>query len=579
MTVKETAGATARGAGGATAGGAGGGTAGASRGAAGLADAGGHRAVRVLGVRLDAVGLDEAAGLVLRWVKEARRDRAAGRAGSAGGAGQAAGGADTDAPLRLVVTPNPEIVMRARKDNALAAILDRADLAVPDGVGVVWAARRKGSNLPRVPGFDLLTEVLRRGAASGLRVYFLGATPGTAEEAATRALDAYPGLVVTGTHHGYFPPSEDRAVAGEIASAAPELLVVGMGSPRQEKFVAGQEELLGGIVAMPVGGALDVLSGKVKRMPAWMGRLGLEWLGRLASQPARWRRAPALARFVLAVLAEGRPGSSAERTPGRPGSSAERTPGRPASRPPGGSLSAADILTALYFRVLDVDPSSPHWPDRDRFVLSKGHAAPALYAVLAERGFFPVAELKNLRKFGSILQGHPDMKVTPGLEASTGSLGQGLSYSVGLALAARLDRAPWRVYVMLGDGETQEGQVWEAAMAAAHYKLDNLTGFLDYNGLQIDGPVEKVMSIAPVSEKWRAFGWHVLEIDGHDFGQILGAVDEAKKTAGRPTMIVARTTKGRGVSFMEGKYEWHGKAPSQAELETALEELEEVAGR
>ncbi len=241
---------------------------------------------------------------------------------------------------------------------------------------------------------------------------------------------------------------------------------------------------------------------------------------------------------------------------------------------PGGSLSAADILAALYFRVLRVDPSRPGWPERDRFVLSKGHAAPALYAALAERGYFPVEELKTLRRIHSRLQGHPDMRKTPGVEASTGSLGQGLSMAGGMALAGRLDGCDWRVYALLGDGECEEGQVWEAAMAAAHYRLDNLTAFLDNNGLQIDGPIEQVMSPNPLNDKWRAFGWHVIEIDGHDFGQILGAVDEAKKTKGRPTMIVARTIKGKGCSFMENEAEWHGKAPSPEQAEQALRDLE-----
>ncbi len=240
---------------------------------------------------------------------------------------------------------------------------------------------------------------------------------------------------------------------------------------------------------------------------------------------------------------------------------------------PGGSLSAADILTALYFRILRLDPDNPRWPERDRFVLSKGHAAPALYAVLAERGFFPVSELGTLRELGSRLQGHPDMKVTPGVEASTGSLGQGLSFAVGLALAGKLDQASWRVYALLGDGEIEEGQIWEAAMAAAHYHLGNLTAFLDYNGLQIDGPVEKVMSIAPVDEKWRAFGWNTMVIDGHDLTAITRAAAEAARAKDRPTMIVARTIKGRGVSFMENHHEWHGKAPNAEQLETALKEL------
>ena len=241
---------------------------------------------------------------------------------------------------------------------------------------------------------------------------------------------------------------------------------------------------------------------------------------------------------------------------------------------PGGSLSAADIVAALYFHELRLEPSRPDWPDRDRFVLSKGHAAPVLYAALAERGFFPVEELMTLRKLGSRLQGHPDMRKVPGVEMSTGSLGQGLSAANGMALAARLDRKDYRVYVLLGDGEIQEGQVWEASMAVAHYKLDNVTAFLDHNGFQIDGPVREVMSPEPVVDKWRAFGWHVIEIDGHNMNQIISALDEAKTVRGCPTMIVAETVKGRGVSFMEGQVGWHGVAPKPAERERALAELE-----
>lgn len=239
----------------------------------------------------------------------------------------------------------------------------------------------------------------------------------------------------------------------------------------------------------------------------------------------------------------------------------------------GGSLSAVDILTALYFRVMRIDPANPRWEDRDRFVLCKGHAAPAWYAVLAERGYFPVGELSTLRRLSSRLQGHPDMRKTPGVEASTGSLGQGLSVADGMALAGKLDRKDYRVFALLGDGELQEGQVWEAAMAAAHYRLDNLLAFVDNNGLQIDGPIDRVMSPKPVADKWRAFGWNVLEIDGHDFRQILDAAAMAAGVKGGPTVAVARTVKGKGVSFMENRVEWHGTAPTREQLELALREL------
>lgn len=248
--------------------------------------------------------------------------------------------------------------------------------------------------------------------------------------------------------------------------------------------------------------------------------------------------------------------------------------GEAGSGHPGGSLSAADIVTVLYFHELRLDPERPDWPERDRFVLSKGHAAPVLYAALAERGFFPKEELMTLRKLGSRLQGHPDMRKVPGVEMSTGSLGQGLSVANGMALAARLDQRSYRVYALLGDGELDEGMVWEAAMAAAHYKLDNLTAFVDHNGLQIDGPIAEVMSPEPVADKWRAFGWHVINIDGHDLNQIVDALNEAKTVKGKPTMIVAETVKGKGVSFMENQVGWHGVAPNPDEVTRALAELD-----
>ena len=242
---------------------------------------------------------------------------------------------------------------------------------------------------------------------------------------------------------------------------------------------------------------------------------------------------------------------------------------------PGGSLSITDLLVALYFSRLNHRPSDPHWTERDRVVLSKGHAAPALYAVLAECGYFPKSELLKLRKLGSFLQGHPDMTRTPGLEASTGSLGQGISIAVGMALAGKLDKKDSRVYAFLGDGELQEGEVWEAAMAASHYRCDNLCASIDYNGLQIDGRIQDVMNPEPIAEKWKAFGWAVTEIDGHDFGEILAAYDWAASVKGKPSVIVARTVKGRGVSFMEHKFEWHGVAPALEERESALKELGE----
>ena len=240
---------------------------------------------------------------------------------------------------------------------------------------------------------------------------------------------------------------------------------------------------------------------------------------------------------------------------------------------PGGSLSAADLFTYLYFRELNVRPEDPAWEDRDRFVLSKGHTAPGLYAALALRGFFPAEELETLRHIGSRLQGHPNMNETPGVDMSTGSLGQGISTAAGMALAAKKQGKALRVYSLLGDGEIQEGQVWEAMMFAHQYKLDNLCLIIDNNGLQIDGRIEQVMSPYPIADKLRAFGLFVEEIDGHDFEQIEAAFARARENKGAPTAIVMKTTKGKGVSFMEGQAGWHGKAPNDEEYETAMNEL------
>lgn len=242
----------------------------------------------------------------------------------------------------------------------------------------------------------------------------------------------------------------------------------------------------------------------------------------------------------------------------------------------GGSLSATDIMTALYFYKMKYDPKKPDWKGRDYFILSKGHAAPVLYTTLAHAGFLETGELCTLRKLGSRLQGHPDSKYLPGVEISTGSLGQGLSVACGIALSQKLDKASNRVYAVLGDGELQEGQIWEAAMTGAHYKLDNLCVLIDNNGLQIDGPVAKVMGVEPITDKWRAFGWDVQDIDGHDMAQIVAALDKAETVKGKPTAIVCRTIKGKGSKCFEGKVEFHGTTPSKEELEIALKELDEA---
>ncbi len=239
----------------------------------------------------------------------------------------------------------------------------------------------------------------------------------------------------------------------------------------------------------------------------------------------------------------------------------------------GGSLSAADIAVAIYFSKMNFNPQDVKWAGRDRFILSKGHAAPLLYAIMAEAGYFPPETIDNLRKIESPLQGHPCCKHIPGIEVSTGSLGQGLSVANGIALGLRLDKNPARVYCIMGDGEIQEGQIWEAAMTAAHYRIDNLCAVVDNNELQIDGPVEEVMGIQPVHDKWEAFGWHAISIDGHDMEEILKALDEAESIKGKPTVIIANTTKGKGVSFFEDKVEYHGVTPTQEEFDKAVKEI------
>lgn len=243
---------------------------------------------------------------------------------------------------------------------------------------------------------------------------------------------------------------------------------------------------------------------------------------------------------------------------------------------PGGSLSIADLLTYLYFEEMNIDPKNPTMEDRDRLVLSKGHTAPALYGVLAERGFFDPAEMKNLRKFGSFLQGHPVLGKIPGVDMSTGSLGQGVCVAGGMALAAKLDNKSYRVYSILGDGELEEGQVWEQAMFAPHYKLDNMTIFVDNNGLQIDGDITKVMNPTPIDKKFEAFGWHVIVIDAHNYNEIESAINEAKATKGKPTAVIMKSIKGKNVSFMENNPAWHGSAPNEEQYNQAISELDEI---
>ncbi len=280
---------------------------------------------------------------------------------------------------------------------------------------------------------------------------------------------------------------------------------------------------------------------------------------------------------VSAIDAEALPSAAARRSLGEMAKVLRRhvitMTAKAGSGHPGGCLSAAEIVTALFFKVMHHRPRYPQWAERDRFILSKGHSAPLLYAALAESGYFPVEELSTLRKLDSRLQGHTDRTFTPGVEMSSGSLGQGLSFGIGAALAARIDSRSYRVYVLLGDGECDEGQVWEAAMAAAHFKVDNLVAIIDHNKQQIDGWNREIMNLEPLGERWHSFGWEVIEIDGHDSSQILSAFQDAESVKEKPTVIIAHTIKGKGVSFMESNLEFHGRAPTPEEAERALQEL------
>lgn len=489
----------------------------------------------------------------------------------------------------LIVTPNSEIIVNATKDLELKNIIEQADLIIPDGIGLVYASKIMGVPLKeRVTGIDFLNTILGSLEGSGQSIFFLGSRPGDgelpgiAETAAERMKETYTKLKVAGTHHGYFKEADEEAIVKAINDSGADFLCVALGSPKQEKFVYRHRDALKVKAAIGVGGSLDVWAGTLKRAPEFYRNHGLEWLYRLIQQPSRYKRMAALPLFMIKVVFNRFRGGKK-----RMAIDYEKLKKiardiridiiketyHAGSGHPGGSLSAADIMTVLYFHELNIDPANLQKEARDKFVLSKGHATPVLYAALAHRGFFPKDDLVTFRKIGSRLQGHPDMKKVPGVEMSTGSLGQGFSVSVGMAIANKLDQKEARVYALLGDGELQEGIIWEAAMSAAHYKLDNLTAIVDWNGLQIDGKNDDVMMVAPVDEKFESFGFHVICIDGHNMEEIVNALAQARETKGKPTAIIAKTVKGKGVSFMENNAGWHGKAPSEEEAKKAIAEL------
>jgi len=485
----------------------------------------------------------------------------------------------------LIVTPNSEIVVNASCDMELKSLIESAELIIPDGIGLVYASKILKNPLnERVTGIDFLSVILEYLQANSKPAYFLGAKPGVAELAAENMKAKYTDLKIAGVHHGYFKEDDEKEIARRINESGAEFLCVAMGSPRQEKFIYDHMGEFSNVrAAMGVGGSFDVWAGTLKRAPEFYQKHGLEWLYRLLQEPSRYKRMLKLPVFMIKVMASKKEKhfewrnhmdfkvlEDAARNIRIGIIKAIHAAG---SGHPGGSVSAADIVASLYFGEMNIDPKNPKLENRDKFILSKGHAGPVQYAALAEKGFFPKEDLLSLRKMGSKLQGHPDYKKVPGVEMSTGSLGQGFAVAGGMAAANKLDKNPGRIYALLGDGELQEGLVWEAAMSAAQFKLDNFVAVVDWNGLQIDGDNDDVMTVKPIDEKFRSFGWNVLMIDGHDFKQITDAFASARQHKGKPTAIIAKTTKGKGVSFMENGAGWHGKAPNDDEAKQAVSEL------
>ena len=485
----------------------------------------------------------------------------------------------------LIVTPNSEIVESASRNAELKALIESAELIIPDGIGLVYASRILKNPLhERVTGIDFLSAILEYLQSNGKSAYFLGSKPGVAKLAVENMKVKYPGLKIAGERDGYFKADEEKEIVADINESGADFLCVAMGSPRQEQFIYNHIREFSTVrAAMGVGGSLDVWAGTLKRAPTFYQNHGLEWLYRLLQEPSRYKRMLKLPVFMIKVMTSKKDKQIEwrnhmefkvlEEAARNIRIGIVKSVYAAGSGHPGGSLSAADIVAALYFGEMNVDPKNPKMANRDKFVLSKGHAAPVQYAALAEKGFFPKEDLLGLRKLGNKLQGHPDYKKVPGVEMSTGSLGQGFAVAGGMAMANKLDQSTGRIYALLGDGELQEGIVWEAAMSAAHYRLDNFVAIVDWNGLQIDGNNDDVITVKPIDEKFKSFGWNVLVIDGHDFKQITEAFASARQCKGKPTAIIAKTLKGKGVSFMEDNAGWHGKAPNDDELKQAISEL------
>ncbi len=490
-----------------------------------------------------------------------------------------------------VVTINPEIISAAEKNKELSEIIQSSELVVADSSGIKTALKLKGINQEQIPGIELSYALVNECAKRGYNVALIGSTDYVIKSASDKLKAEFKDLKLCYIHDGFFNCEEEEIIISKLKETNPQLILVALGSPKQDLFIKKCKEVIKNAVFIGVGGTFDVWAGVVDRAPEIFRKIGAEWIYRIYKQPYRIKRIyKTLPLFLFKAIIEAVM-SKSEKNMYKKLEQSEIEEFKNNSKKlrreilsmiwnaksghPGGSLSCVDILNVLFTKFLKVYPDcekNPDYKNRDRFILSKGHASASLYAVMAQLGFISEEELMTFRKLGSRLQGHPSSCKLKGIEVSTGSLGQGLSIGCGMALGLRLDDIKSKVYVYMGDGELEEGSVWEAAMNASHNKLSNLIAIVDRNKLQIDGSTEDVKSIGDIKSKFEAFGWNATEINGHDFSEIYNALNQAQNSD-KPFVIIADTIKGYGVSFMENNPSWHGKAPNKEELEKALEEL------
>ncbi len=478
-----------------------------------------------------------------------------------------------------IITLNPEMIENAKKNPEFLDIINNSELVVADGIGVELGLKILGYKIKRIAGIELGKALIKKFAQLDKKVAFIGAKPDILNLAMNNIKKEFPTLDIAYAHDGYF--SDENIIINEVEQSKPALVLVALGSPKQEFFINKLKERLPEAVMIGLGGSFDVWSGKVRRAPEIYQKLGLEWLYRTIKEPQRFKRIfPTLPLFVFKVIKERLKSKmlseneiqNLKKLANENRQNVLNMVYLAQSGHIGGSLSACELLTVLFNKVMKIGKNCKDDQNRDRFILSKGHISPLYYSVLAQSGFIEKEELKSFRKLGTRLQGHPSL-MCPGVEVATGSLGQGLSMACGIAIALKLDKNPANVYVMLGDGEMQEGNIWEALMQAPARNLNNLTAIIDRNRLQIDGNTENIKPLDNLKDKLTAFNWEVIEIDGHNIQEIYQAFISANSSQ-KPVAIIANTIKGKGVSFMENNAGWHGKAPSKEEYEKAMAELE-----